>query len=96
MNQYYTYIMASHSGVLYTGMTNDLERRVQEHKSGVVPGFSQKYKTTRLVWFETFTDVNEAIEAEKKIKGWVRRKKIALIEAMNPTWRDLAEVNSEA
>ena len=96
MNEYYTYIMASKTGVLYIGMTNDLERRVAEHKSGAIPGFSQKYKTTRLVWFESFTDVNEAIEAEKRVKGWVRRKKIALIEETNPTWRDLAEVNSDA
>ena len=91
MNEYYTYIMASKSRVLYTGVTSDLERRVAEHKSGSIAGFSQKYKTTRLVWFDIFTSIDEAISAEKKIKGWVRRKKLELIETENPDWRDLAE-----
>ncbi len=90
MNEYFVYIMASKSRALYIGMTNDIDRRVAEHKSGLIPGFASRYKTTRLVWFEMFTDVNEAIAAEKKLKGWVRRKKITLIEESNPEWRDLA------
>lgn len=90
MNEYFVYIMASKSRALYIGMTNDIDRRVAEHKSGLIPGFASRYKTTRLVWFEMFTDVDEAIAAEKKLKGWVRRKKITLIEESNPEWRDLA------
>jgi putative endonuclease len=75
MNEYYVYIMASKSGVFYIGMTNHIERRVAEHKCGSLPGFASKYKTTRLVWFETFTDVNEAIAAEKRSKdGYVARR----------------------
>jgi putative endonuclease len=89
---YYVYMMASKSRTIYTGVTNDLERRVGEHKSKAVPGFSKKYNTTRLVWFESFTDVHEAIEAEKRIKGWLRRRKTALIEAENPDWNDLSEM----
>ena len=74
MQVYYVYIMTNRSGTLYVGMTNDLERRVCEHKHKLVPGFTQRYNITRLVWYESFNDVNEAIEAEKRIKGWVRRK----------------------
>jgi putative endonuclease len=90
MNEYYVYIMSSWSKVLYTGVTNDLERRVLEHKQGTSPGFSDRYRCTRLVWHESFTDVNQAIECEKRIKGWTRAKKIALIESMNVEWSDLS------
>jgi putative endonuclease len=88
---YAVYIMASASGVLYIGVTNNLDRRVLQHKSGVVPGFSARYKTKKLVYFELFGDVRTAIGREKELKGWVRRRKIALIEAKNPGWRDLSE-----
>ena len=90
MNQYYVYIMASRSRTLYTGVTNDLERRVFEHKEKLVPGFTTWYNIERLVYFETTEDVQAAIAREKQIKGWTRQKKVALIESVNPTWKDLS------
>lgn len=89
MNQYYVYIMTNKSKTLYTGVTNNLERRVYEHKHRLVPGFTSKYNIDKLVHFETTSDVNSAIAREKQIKGWLRSKKIALIESSNPEWRDL-------
>ncbi|MBI3287810.1 MAG: GIY-YIG nuclease family protein [Chloroflexi bacterium] len=89
--QYYVYIMTNRSGTLYTGMTGDLRRRVWQHRQKVVKGFAQKYNITRLVYFESTDDVRYAIAREKQIKGWVRAKKIALIESLNPQWRDLSE-----
>ena len=91
MRVYYVYIMASRSRVLYTGGTNDLARRVHEHKRGLVPGFTSRYRITRLVYFEEFTDVRDAIACEKQIKSWVRARKVRLIETQNPTWEDHAE-----
>jgi putative endonuclease len=91
MKQYYVYIMTNHSGTLYTGVTNDLQRRVYEHKHKLVPGFTQRYNITRLVYFEETSDVKSAIAREKQIKGWLRAKKTALINAANPNWRDLSE-----
>lgn len=91
MRKYYVYIMTIKSRTLYTGVTNDLERRVIEHKRQLIPGFTSKYNITQLVWFEDFDDVNQAIECEKKIKGWRRSKKIALIESENPDWKDLSQ-----
>ncbi len=88
---YCVYILASRSRVLYTGVTNDVARRAREHKQGLIPGFTQKYRVTRLVYFEQFGDIRAAIAREKQIKGWVRARKIELIEARNPTWADLAE-----
>jgi putative endonuclease len=88
---YCIYIMASRSRVLYTGVTNDLARRVSEHKRGLVSGFTRKYRITRLVYFEEFADIRDAIAREKEIKGWKRLRKISLIESRNPTWEDLAE-----
>ena len=88
MRTYYVYIMASRSRVLYTGVTNDLARRVEEHKLGLVPGFTSTYRVTRLVYFEEFADVRDAIAREKAIKGWVRARKVGLIEEHNPTWED--------
>src|SRR4051794_25755789 len=88
---YYVYIMSSLRRTLYIGMTNDLERRVLEHKTGAVPGFTSKYRITRLVYFEDTNDVVAAIPREKYLKGWLRAKKVALIESMNPSWNDLAE-----
>ena len=88
---YWVYILASRSRVLYTGVTNDLARRVKEHKAGLTPSFSQRYRVTRLVYFEQFGYIRNAIAREKQIKRWVRARKLALIEAHNPTWADLAE-----
>jgi putative endonuclease len=88
---FWVYIMASRSRVLYTGVTNDLGRRVNEHKQGLIAGFTQRYRITRLVHFEAYADIREAIAREKQIKGWVRSRKIKLIEERNPLWRDLAE-----
>jgi putative endonuclease len=82
--------MTNKSRTLYTGITNDLERRVYEHKQKLVPGFTAKYNIDRLVYFEATQDVHAAISREKQIKGWLRAKKIALIESMNPEWGDLS------
>ncbi len=90
MKNYYVYIMTNRSRTLYTGMTNNLNRRVYEHKHKLIPGFTDKYNITQLVYFEETTDVKTAIAREKQIKGWLRAKKIALIEAVNPTWQDLS------
>jgi putative endonuclease len=79
------------NGVLYTGVTNNLERRVHEHKLKLIPGFTSKYNCTRLAYFDSTADVVAAIKAEKRIKGLLRRKKIDLIESMNPEWNDLSE-----
>jgi len=88
---YFVYIMANKTHRLYIGVTNDLQRRVGEHKQGLVPGFTSRYNITRLVYFETFEDIHAAIAREKKLKGWLRAKKIALIESVNPAWDDLSE-----
>jgi putative endonuclease len=88
---YYVYIMTNRSGTLYTGMTNDIKRRVCEHKEKIIGGFTQKYRIDRLVYFERFSDVMAAIQREKAIKGWLRQKKIALIKSENPEWKDLSE-----
>ena len=90
MKQYYVYIMTNRSRTLYTGMTNDLRRRVWQHKQKQVEGFTKRYNITQLVFYEETPDVNAAITREKQIKGWVRRKKIALIEENNPDWNDLS------
>ena len=82
--------MASTSRVLYTGVTNDLPRRVAEHKAGRLPGFTQKYRVNRLVYFEATRDVRVAIEREKELKRWRRSRKIELIEKGNPEWKDLS------
>ena len=89
--QYYVYIMTNKSGTLYTGVTNNVEKRVHEHKNKLVEGFTKKYRITRLVYVETFRDVYSAITREKAIKGWLRKRKIELINAANPDWRDLSE-----
>jgi len=83
--------MTNKSGTLYTGVTNNLIRRVYEHKNHLVDGFTDKYNITRLVYYEATNDVRSAIEREKQIKGWLRKKKIDLIESMNPEWKDLSE-----
>ena len=91
MRRYYVYILASKSRVLYVGITNDLWRRVGEHKNNVFPGFTSKYRIHRLVYVESFKYVGNAITREKHIKGWLREKKIALIRSSNPTWEDLSQ-----
>ena len=87
----YVYILASKSGVLYTGVTSRLTKRMIEHRQKLLQGFSKKYNVTRLVYREQFADIRTAIAREKQIKGWLRSKKIALIESTNPGWKDLAE-----
>ncbi|MGH8013398.1 MAG: GIY-YIG nuclease family protein [Candidatus Binataceae bacterium] len=89
--QYCVYIAASLSRTLYIGVTNDLERRIAEHKAGILGGFTCRYHVNRLVYFEDFDDIKAAIEREKQIKAWTRAKKIALVETMNPNWRDLCD-----
>ena len=90
-HEYFAYIMCSNSGTLYIGVTNSIYRRALEHKRGEIEGFAKQYDCTRLVHYESFDDVRKAIDREKQWKGWVRRKKIALIESKNPRWADLAE-----
>jgi putative endonuclease len=90
MKEYFVYILASRSRVLYTGVTNDLQRRIYEHQHKLIAGFTSKYNATHLVYFESSPDVRSAIAREKEIKGWLRIKKIKLIESMNPQWRDLS------
>jgi len=87
---FYVYIMASESGTLYVGMTNDLTRRAYEHQNGLNEGFTKKYSCHKLVYFEHFTDVYEAINREKQIKRWRRAKKQNLIRTINKPWRDLS------
>ena len=88
---YFVYILTSRSRILYVGVTNDLKRRLYEHKEGLVPGFTRRYRVHTFVYYETTTDVESAIAREKQIKHWRREKKIALIESTNPDWKDLAE-----
>jgi putative endonuclease len=88
---YYVYIMASASRVLYTGVTNSIERRSWEHRQRRVPGFAARYNTRELVYCQPFGDIRAAITYEKQIKGWLRAKKVALIESVNPHWRDLSD-----
>ena len=88
---YHVYIMASASRRLYVGVTGHITRRVHAHRTGELEGFTKKYHMTRLVYAESTSDVIAAIRREKQIKGWVRNKKIQLIESLNPEWRDLAE-----
>ena len=93
-NTYYVYIMSNTSDTtVYIGVTNDIQRRVSEHKSGLIPGFTQKYNCTKLVYFEEYSDINQAIEREKKLKKWRREKKDWLIKTLNPEFKDLAEMN---
>ena len=92
MNECYVYIMTNQRRTLYVGFTRDLEHRTQQHKLKLLPGFTSRYNTTQLVWYQDFDDAMQAIEAEKRIKSWRREKKVALIEELNPEWRDLSDV----
>ncbi len=90
MRQYYVYIMTNKSRTLYTGVTNNLLKRVYEHKLKLVDGFTKKYNITKLIFFEETESIESAIAREKQIKGWLRAKKIALIEKNNGEWKDLS------
>jgi putative endonuclease len=91
MPGYYVYILANGKRMLYVGVTNDLQRRINEHRLKQIPGYTQHYNISRLVYFESTLNVSAAIVREKQIKGWIREKKLALIEASNPKWADLSE-----
>ena len=91
MRQFYVYILSSYRGTLYVGVTNNLERRLYEHRQKLVVGFTQRYKVSKLIYYETTESVEAAIAREKELKGWQRSKKVALIEASNPYWLDLAK-----
>ena len=91
---YYVYIATNYENkVLYTGVTNDIERRMYEHQNKLVPGFTSKYNVNKLIYAEEFGEVYEAISAEKKIKGWTRQKKINLIKTINPEFKDLLRID---
>jgi len=90
LKDYYVYLMSNVSRTLYVGVTNDLQRRVYEHKQKLTPGFTRKYNLTLLVYFEATPDIRAALAREKQIKGWLRAKKVALIESINPNWLDLS------
>mgnify|MGYP000933784548 FL=1 len=89
--EYFVYIMTNKSRTLYTGVTNNLMRRVYEHKNKLVEGFTRKYNIQFLVYYESTSSVHSALEREKQIKGWLRAKKIDLINTINPGWKDLSE-----
>lgn len=92
MGSYFVYIAVNKANtVIYTGMTNDLGRRIYEHKNKLLPGFTSKYNINKIVYYETFNSPREAIQAEKKIKGWSRVKKINLIKSKNPDFKDLSD-----
>ncbi len=91
VKDYYVYIMASLSTTLYVGVTNDLLRRVSEHKAGTTESFTKRYRVNRLVYFEHGNDVEGAITREKQLKGWTRQRKLALVSEVNPQWLDLSE-----
>ena len=91
MSQYYVYVLTNRSRTLYTGVTNDLLRRLYEHRHPTRPSFTSRYRITRLVYYETTPDVRAAIAREKQIKSWSRAKKIALVEKSNPKWMDLCQ-----
>lgn len=99
MRLFWVYIVASRTRTLYVGVTNNLRRRISEHKQKLVPGFTRRYNVTRLVYYVQFADIRLAIAREKQIKGWLRRRKLALIETQNPNWNDLVPrvlISSEA
>lgn len=91
MKNYYIYIMTSQSGTLYIGMTNDIKKRVYQHKKHLIPGFTDKYNVDQLLYVETTSDPVSAIRREKQLKKWRREKKVALVDSQNPDWKDLSE-----
>jgi len=88
-NNYYVYILTNKSNTLYTGITNDLYRRLYEHKNKLTPGFTKKYNIDKLIYYEVFDDPESAIQREKEIKGWTRKKKLELIKKVNPNFKEL-------
>ena len=91
-NSYYVYILTNwNNKVMYIGVTNNLQRRLYEHKTEAIEGFTKQYKVHKLVYFEQTGDICSAIEREKQLKGWLRRKKNELVESINPEWRDLSD-----
>ena len=88
--RFYVYTVASISGTLYIGLTNKLHKRIWQHKQGEIEGFTKRYEVKRLLYFESFDEVRTAINREKQLKGWSRRKKVWLIEQFNPGWQDLS------
>ena len=87
---YHVYILANkNNGVLYIGVTNDIRRRISEHKSGEIPGFTKRYNVNKLVYAELYTDIEQAIAREKQLKHWSRQKKLELVSSFNPEWNDL-------
>lgn len=88
---YYVYIMSNRAGTLYVGMTDNIERRVREHKDHRYEGFTSRYRVNQLVYFETVRSFGIAEAREKQIKGWLRRKKVELIDSINPLWVDLSD-----
>ncbi|MBN2136739.1 MAG: GIY-YIG nuclease family protein [Sedimentisphaerales bacterium] len=91
MKNYHVYIMVSISGTLYIGVTNNIRKRIDQHKKHLVPGFTDKYSIDRLLYVEVFGDALSAIRREKQIKAWRREKKVKLIDSLNPGWNDLSE-----
>lgn len=91
MKNYYVYIMSSKTGTLYVGVTNDIKKRVYQHKNHLIPGFTNKYNIDRLLYVERVSDPISAISREKQIKKWRREKKVAIIDSMNPDWKDLSD-----
>ncbi|MFA6547480.1 MAG: GIY-YIG nuclease family protein [Candidatus Magasanikbacteria bacterium] len=89
-HNYYIYILSSDSGTLYIGVTNNLERRLSEHKQKLIDGFTKKYSCHKLIYYEHYNDINNAIERETQLKKWRREKKEYLIKTINPTWKDLS------
>ena len=90
MQDYYIYILSNNSKTIYIGVTNNLERRVYEHKNKLIDGFTKKYNITSLVYFELFNSIEDAIRREKQLKNWHRQWKINLIESVNKEWKDLS------
>ncbi|MDD5693556.1 MAG: GIY-YIG nuclease family protein [Patescibacteria group bacterium] len=90
MREYFVYIMTNQSGTLYIGVTNNLEKRVLEHKNELIDGFTKKYNCKKLIYFEQTSDVESAISREKQLKKWRREKKVKLINKLNPSWEDLS------
>jgi putative endonuclease len=93
---YFVYMMSNQSRMLYIGVTNDVTKRALEHKSKSIPGFTQKYNLYKLVYFEEFANISAAIAREKQLKGWLRSKKVALVNSKNSRWLDLAEPQSKS
>ena len=91
LKSYWVYILSSKTGTLYVGVTGNLENRILEHKNKLILGFTSKYNVDRLMYHQEFNDIEQAIEMEKKIKGWTRQKKVNLIRTINPNLKDLAE-----